>query len=169
MSDPAAPQADPANLAFRIAGQYVKDLSFENPRAPAVFNEMTGAPPVQISVGVAVNQIGERVYEVVLNIAAEAKSATDKLFVVELAYAGLVETQTQQQPETLAPFLMIEIPRHLFPFARAIVSSATRDGGFPPLMLAPVDFVALYRQRAQESAAAAAPGAAAPATQAKPA
>lgn len=172
MSDPAAPATDATQaqqgVSFRLTSQYIKDLSFENPRAPQAFAQMGGTqPPVQVGVGVTINQLAERAYEVVLEVNAEAKHQNDRLFIAELSYAGLVDTQGPIAPEQLAPLLMIEIPRMLFPFARAILSDATRDGGFPPLMLAPVDFVALYRQRlaqAQAQAAGSATGTAPAAT-----
>lgn len=146
MSDTAA--AAPQALTYAINAQYVKDLSFENPRSPQVFAMAGQQPQVSVGVGVNVNKLGDTAYEIVLTINADAKHGEDSVFVIELAYAGIVTTPANVSEETLQPLLMIEVPRQLFPFARAILSNATRDGGFPPLLLSPVDFGDLYRQQA---------------------
>lgn len=151
MSDPAA--AAPQALTYAINAQYVKDLSFENPRSPQVFTTAGQQPQVSVGVGVNVNRLGETAYEVVLTINADAKHGEDTVFVIELAYAGIVTAPANVPEQTLQPLLMIEVPRQLFPFARSILSNATRDGGFPPLLLSPVDFADLYRQQAGQTAA----------------
>ena len=151
----AAAAERPTNLTFAINMQYVKDLSFENPRAPQVFAAGQGAPQVQVNVDVGAKQFGENVYEITLILNAQAKSGEDTVFVVELTYAGLF-TVPPLPPEQLRPLLLIECPRLLFPFARAVVAEATRDGGFPPLMINPIDFSALYRRQAEAAAAPAA-------------
>lgn len=144
MSDPAAaPQA----LTYAIGAQYVKDFSFENPRSPHVFAMAGQQPQVSVGVGVNVNKLADTAYEVVLSINADAKHGEDAVFVVELSYAGIITAPANVSPEMLQPLLMVEVPRQLFPFARAILSNATRDGGFPPLLLSPVDFLDLYRQQ----------------------
>lgn len=148
----AAAAERPTNLTFAINMQYVKDLSFENPRAPQVFAGSQTAPQVQVNVDVGARQVGENVYEITLVLNAEAKSGEDTVFVVELTYAGLFTVPPLPQ-EQLRPLLLIECPRLLFPFARAIVADATRDGGFPPLMINPIDFAALYRRQAEAAAA----------------
>jgi preprotein translocase subunit SecB len=148
----AAAAERPTNLTFAINMQYVKDLSFENPRAPQVFAGNQNAPQVQVNVDVGARQVGENVYEITLVLNAEAKSGADTVFVVELTYAGLFTVPALPQ-EQLRPLLLIECPRLLFPFARAIVADATRDGGFPPLMINPIDFAALYRRQAEAAAA----------------
>ena len=89
----------------------------------------------------------------VLSINADAKHGEDAVFVIELSYAGVVTAPANVSQDLLQPLLMIEVPRQLFPFARAILSNATRDGGFPPLLLSPVDFQDLYRQQASQAAA----------------
>lgn len=152
MSDmPAgAPTAgsSPSNLAIAVNLQYVKDFSFENPRAPHVFAPSDRAPQVQVNVDVAARPIAENVYEVTLVLNADAKSGDQPVFVVELTYAGLFTLPALPQ-EQLRPLLLIECPRLLFPFARAIIADATRDGGFPPLMINPIDFAALYRRQSE--------------------
>lgn len=149
MSDsPASQPAASPGIAYSISTQYVKDFSFENPRAPLVFAQMAGkAPQVQVSVAVSGQQLSDSVYECVLDIKAVAKSDEDVIFVAELSYAGVVLATGAIPMEHLKPLIMIEVPRQLFPFARAILSNATRDGGFMPLLLAPVDFEALHRQQ----------------------
>jgi preprotein translocase subunit SecB len=148
MSDPAA---SPQALTYAINAQYVKDFSFENPRSPQVFAMAGQQPQVSVGVGVNVNRLGDTAYEVVLSINADAKHGEDAVFVIELSYAGIVTAPANVAQEQLQPLLMIEVPRQLFPFARAILSNATRDGGFPPLLLSPVDFQDLYRQQASEA------------------
>ncbi|MGQ0664934.1 MAG: protein-export chaperone SecB [Pseudomonadota bacterium] len=144
----AAPAGEPM---LTVNGQYIKDFSFESPHAPAVFANPAAPPQVQVGVDVGARQIGERVYEVTLSINAEAKAAEQAVFVVEIAYAGLFSIPALP-PEQLRPLLLIECPRLLFPFARAIIADATRDGGFPPLMIQPIDFAELYRRQAAAQA-----------------
>jgi preprotein translocase subunit SecB len=155
MSDmPADAAAErPTNLTFAINMQYVKDLSFENPRAPQVFTSNQSAPQVQVNVDVGARQVGENVYEITLVLNAEAKAGDDTVFVVELTYAGIFTVPPLPQ-EQLRPLLLIECPRLLFPFARRVIADATRDGGFPPLLIDPIDFVSLYRMRQQQAEAA---------------
>jgi len=139
--------------ALKIHGQYIKDLSFEIPNAPQVFLEMQGeAPEIPIHVDVSAAGVGQDLYEVVLRLRVEARVSGKTLFIAELDYAGLFALNLPE--EQIGPYLLIECPRLLFPFARAIIADVTRDGGFPPLVLQPLDFVALYRTRLEEQAAA---------------
>ena len=133
-----------------IHAQYVKDLSFESPAAPHCFVETLGQPDVQIRVNVAAKRINDNLFEVELKLAATAKVEEKILFVTELAYAGLMSA-TNINDDNIQPFMMIEGPRLLFPFARAIMSDATRDGGFLPLNLNPIDFVALYQNNVSDT------------------
>ncbi len=133
-----------------ILTQYTKDLSFENPGAPASL-QMEGAPRIEINVNVNARRAGEDVYEVELKIDARAHNQDQVAFVVELLYAGLFALRNVPE-EALEPFLIVEAPRILFPFARRVIADATRDGGFPPLMLEPIDFGSLYM--AQQAAKA---------------
>ena len=134
---------------FQALAQYIRDLSVENPNAPDSFRNKN-QPKIDVNVSVGVNPKAEGTHEVVLKLEAKAGSGKDMLFAVELAYAGLFRLQnmTQEQGQVA---LMIEAPRLLFPFAREILANATRQAGFPPLMLDPVDFLALYRQRAMQA------------------
>ena len=125
-----------------ILVQYVKDLSFENPNAPASL-QAAGQPKIEVNVAVNAKRGGEGVYECELKITAKAAADEGTAFVIELVYAGLFGLQHVPE-EALEPFLIIEAPRILFPFARRIIADATRDGGFPPLMLDPIDFASLY-------------------------
>lgn len=137
-----------------VHAQYVKDFSFENPNAPKVLTENLGQPDVEISVSVGAKLIVENQYEVVLNLGAKAVVAETPMFLVDLTYAGLVSPQGVTGDD-INPLIMIEAPRLLFPFARALISDATRDGGFMPLNIQPVDFVAVYKHNLERQAAAA--------------
>lgn len=129
-----------------VLAQYVKDLSFENPGAPQSLQDFgKERPNIDISVNVNATRVGEEGYEVTLNITASAAHEDKKIFLVELVYAGLFGIRNMA-PETLEAFLLIECPRILFPFARRIVADATRDGGFPPLLMEPIDFQNLYQK-----------------------
>ena len=138
-----------------VHAQYVKDFSFENLNAPKALTENLGQPDVEISVSVGAKLIGENQYEVVLNLGAKAVVAETPMFLVDLTYAGLVSPQGVTGDD-INPLIMIEAPRLLFPFARALISDATRDGGFMPLNIQPVDFVAVYKHNLERQAAAAA-------------
>lgn len=138
-----------------ISGQYIKDLSFEAPNTPMIFNKMQDTQPdlnVTVDVGVAKMEGIENTYEVTLNLGAEMKISDEVGFITELKYAGVFTLNVPE--ENTGPMLMIECPRMLFPYARNIVSNVTRDGGFMPLTLQPIDFVALYQKNSQDQAAA---------------
>jgi len=130
-----------------VNAQYVKDLSFENPRAPQSLIQQTSQPPeVEINVDVKANNLGPEVFEVVLTINATARAQGEAVFLVELAY-GSVVTIKNAAAELLPALVLVETPRIVFPFARAIIANATRDGGFPPLMINPIDFAELLRRQ----------------------
>jgi preprotein translocase subunit SecB len=133
--------------AVGVISQYVKDLSFENPNAPAVF-QWQGQPNIDVQFNIGANQVGDDVHEVVLKIDVKAVAADKTAFQVELAYAGLFGLRNIPE-EQVQPFLLAEAPRILFPFARRVLADSVRDGGFPPLMLEPIDFAALYMQQAE--------------------
>jgi preprotein translocase subunit SecB len=128
-----------------VNAQYIKDLSFENPRAPQSLTQQTMTPAVEINVDVKATSLGPENYEVVLTVNASAKVDAGPLFVLELIY-GAVATVRNVPQGALAPIILVEIPRLMFPFARNIVAEATRDGGFPPLMINPIDFMELFRR-----------------------
>ena len=133
-----------------VHAQYVKDLSFESPATPDCFIKTLGQPDVQIGVNVTSKRINETLFEVELILTATAKVKEKILFVTELAYAGLMSA-TNISDDNIQALMMTEGPRLLFPFARAIMSDTTRDGGFLPLNLNPIDFIALYRNNVADS------------------
>jgi preprotein translocase subunit SecB len=130
-----------------VKGQYVKDLSFENPGAPGIFEQIGTQPNVEVNVNVEVNRQDNGDFEVTLAISINAKVQAKAIFIVELSYAGIFMLGPQIPQDQHAAVLLIECPRLLFPFARAIVSDVTREGGFPPMALQPIDFVALFQQQ----------------------
>jgi preprotein translocase subunit SecB len=146
----AAPEAQAGGApTLNVIGQYVKDLSFENPNAPASLTTQAKNPSIQININVNARNLAESNYEVDLSLEAKAIEGEKVIFNVELTYSGLFSIQNVPQ-DSLQPVVLIECPRLLFPFARQIVANAARDGGFPPLMIDPIDFAALYRQRMAE-------------------
>jgi preprotein translocase subunit SecB len=134
---------------LNVLTQYIKDFSFENPNAPRSLTPPQQPPAINIQINVNVKGLAENEYEVELKIDGKADSGGNVLFGFELTYAGVFRIQNVAQ-ENLHPLVMIECPRLLFPFAREIVATAVRDGGFPPLLIDPIDFVSLYRQKMSE-------------------
>ncbi len=139
-----------------VKGQYIKDLSFENPGAPGIFSEMYAQPEVNINVNVGAERLKSGDYEVTLKTTIEARANQRSVFMCELSYAGVFELGAMVPQDQHQPVLLIECPRLLFPFVRQIICDATRDGGFPPLLLQPIDFMSLYQQHAGGAAPAAA-------------
>lgn len=135
-----------------INAQYTKDLSFEAPTAPGIFSMMQQTPPdVQIGVNVSGSEFEQGLYEVVLDLSARCTVGEDVAFIIELEYAGLFTLNVEE--EVKSAVLLIECPRLLFPFARNILADVSRDGGFPPVMLGPIDFSILYQQQLEKQAA----------------
>lgn len=139
-----------------VIAQYVKDLSFENPNAPAVY-QWQGQPQMDVQFNIGSQPVGPDLHEVVLKIDIAAKANEGTAFQMELVYGGLFALRNIPEDQ-LQAFLLAEAPRLLFPFARRIISDATIDGGFPPLMLDPIDFAGLYMQRAAQQQAEASGG-----------
>jgi preprotein translocase subunit SecB len=140
---------------LNVVAQYIKDFSFENPNAPTSL--ATGQQPqIAIQINVNAKPLQGSDVEVELKLDGKAEAAGTVMFGFELVFAGLFRIQ-HVPPEAMNPILLIECPRLLFPFAREIIASTVRNGGFPPLLLDPVDFVGLYRRRLAEAQAAAAP------------
>ena len=138
--------ANGAMPQLNVIAQYTKDLSFENPNAPRSLAPQQQGPNISIQVNVNAAQIDQNDYEVSLQIEGTAGEGAGLLFQFELNYAGIFKLLNIPEGD-LHPVVMIECPRLLFPFARQIIADAVRNGGFPPLMLEPIDFVSLYRQR----------------------
>ena len=131
---------------LRIIAQYVKDLSFENPNAPASLGAKQVTPKIDASVDVQAKRESDTDFEVTLKISVTAKRADKTAFIAELMYAGLFRLQNIPDDQK-QPIVLIECPRQLFPFARRVVADTIRDGGFPPLLLDPIDFAALYQRQ----------------------
>ena len=148
----AVTDTNAASPSLTILAQYVKDFSFENPGAPRSLQARDKAPAINISVNVNANPLAESDFDVLLSLNAEAKDGDKVLFNAELAYGGVFRITGFPQ-EHMLPVLFIECPRLLFPFARQIIADATRNGGFPPLMLDPIDFAQMFQQKMAEDQA----------------
>lgn len=145
---PAAAPGPGNQPQLNVLAQYVKDLSFENPNSPHSLQGQT-QPSINIQINVNAVPLSETDVEVALKVEGKADVSGSVLFAFDLVYAGVFRIQNVP-PENMPPLVMIECPRLLFPFAREIVSNSVRNGGFPPLLLDPVDFVALFRQKLAE-------------------
>jgi preprotein translocase subunit SecB len=154
-TDALPPTADGPQLFVNV--QYVKDLSFENPRSPQSLIQPATQPEVAINVDVKARNLNPESYEVVLTINVNANAQGEPVFLVELAYAAVVTVRNAPE-QMLASLILVETPRMMFPFARAIIASATRDGGFPPLLINPIDFAELLRHQQAAAQPAAEPG-----------
>jgi preprotein translocase subunit SecB len=152
----ATANAQPAAPSFNLVGQYIRDMSFENPGAPVSI--MQGGPNPQFNVGinVGVKKQADEIYAVEITLNAKAEREKNVLFNIELIYGGVFRMKNIPESQ-LPPLLLVECPRLIFPFARQILASITQQGGFPPLMMEPVDFQAIYMQnlRAQQAQQAA--------------
>ena len=140
-----------------VNAQYIKDLSFENPRAPQSLIQPSAQPQVDINVDVNAQNLAPEVFEVTLAINVSARINNDPVFLVELVY-GAVVTVRNATEAMLPTLILVETPRIIFPFARAIIADATRDGGFPPLMINPIDFAELLRRQQVSAAVGIPPG-----------
>lgn len=149
---PQPPQAG-TQPSMRILGQYLKDLSFENPNAPQSLTPQSTQPDINIAVNVNARNLAPTDYEVELHLDAKATLQGKVVFAAELLYAGAFRLENFPA-NLLHPAVLIECPRMLFPFARQILADATRNGGFPPLMLDPIDFAGMYQKRIQQQTAA---------------
>ncbi|RDE08532.1 protein-export chaperone SecB [Pelagibacterium lacus] len=157
---PAAPGEEAAQPQFGIAGQYIRDLSFENPNAPASLVPGPVNPASNVNINVQVKKQADDTYAVEIGLTVKTEREGKVLYAVELVYGGLFRTRNIPENQ-LGALLMVEAPRLIFPFARQVLAQTIQSGGFPPLMLEPVDFVALYRRnlaaakdRAEQVAAA---------------
>jgi preprotein translocase subunit SecB len=139
-----------------VVAQYIKDFSFENPNAPKSLTGGQEQPQINIQINVNATPLSDTDIEVVLTIAGKAEITGSLMFSFELEFGGVFRIRNVPQ-ESLNAVVLIECPRLLFPFAREIIATTVRNGGFPPLLLDPVDFVALYRQKMAQMPAAQAP------------
>lgn len=135
---------------LNVLAQYIKDFSFENPNAPRSLQPSQQQPSINLQINVNANALAGNDVEVELKIEGKAEAANSVLFAFDLVYAGVFRIQNVPQND-VHPIVMIECPRLLFPFAREIIAAAVRNGGFPPLMIDPIDFVGLYRQKIAEA------------------
>jgi preprotein translocase subunit SecB len=139
-------QAEEKPPQLNVLAQYIKDFSFENPNAPRSLQQTQQQPEIAIQINVNATPLAENDFEVVLHLEGKAEHAGSLIFSFDLTFAGAFRIQNVPK-DSLHPVVMIECPRLLFPFAREIIAGAVRNGGFPPLLLDPVDFVGLYRQK----------------------
>ncbi len=150
MSDDAQNTAGNDNVhqpAIMIHTQYIKDLSLEIPHAPEIFRGLNEAPAVSVHVDVDAQHMHDNFYNVSLKFRMDGDVKAQKLFILELEYSAITSLQIPQ--ENLEPVLLVEIPRLIFPFARNVITNCLTEGGLPPFMLTPIDFMSLYQQRKQ--------------------
>ena len=143
MADETAASGNPPS--FNLIGQYIRDMSFENPGAPASIMMAGPNPNFQVGINVGVKKQAEDLYAVEITLNAKADREKNVLFNVELIYGGVFRMRNIPESQ-LAPLLLVECPRLIFPFARQVLATITQQGGFPPLMMEPVDFQAIYLQ-----------------------
>jgi preprotein translocase subunit SecB len=141
----------PPPVQVKVAGQYIKDLSFENPNIGKLLKEPGDSPNLQLAINVNAQGVGPDLYETSIDFNAQATNEHGTVYELELVYAGLFKIQNIPQ-QALEPFLLVNCPSILFPFLRRIVADISREGGFPPLLLDPFDFAALYMRRKEELA-----------------
>jgi preprotein translocase subunit SecB len=139
----------PFDLRMQVVGQYVKDLSFENPAAPL---NLTERPQIDLGVDLQAKRLDPERYEVELKLRVSAKAGEKTVFLLEMVYAGLLQMTGTAPDEVIQQVMLIDAPMMLFPFARRIVADVIRDGGMPPLMIEPIDFAQLYRSKLAQSA-----------------
>jgi preprotein translocase subunit SecB len=135
--------APPTTVSVGLGAQYIKDFSFESPSTPQIFTALQTQPQLSIDVNVLSRGLGEGSFESVLKLKLESKIDGKTAFIAELSYAGLFALP-QVPEDQVKLFLLVEAPRLLFPFARAIIANAVREGGFPNIIIQPIDFMALY-------------------------
>lgn len=140
------------NASTIIRAQYIRDLSFENPNPLAVFtSENQEQPEISVGIQAKAQNLGDRNFELVLDFNIQAKRAQDTMFIVELSYAAVVSVDESVAEENVQQTVMVDAAHLLFPFARNIIADMTRDGGYPPLMLTPIDFNNLYQQQKSQA------------------
>ena len=146
---PDANQGQPGLPNLQVVGQYIKDLSFEN---PGVSSAISDRPQIELAVDLNAARMAEKdMFEVELKIRVDAKSEGRPLFLLEVAYAGAFRLTNVPDTGTQQMILLIQAPHMLFPFVRRIVADVVRDGGMPPLMIEPIDFMALYQARVAQA------------------
>ncbi len=139
--------------SMHVLGQYLKDLSFENPKAPDSLQGPGENPNLQIDFNVGVKKLKDNVYESAINFKGHATNEDGSIYILEAVYAGAFEIKNLPE-DSLEPLLLINCPSILYPFLRRLIADITREGGFPPLLLDPIDFAGLYKQRQEEKSEA---------------
>jgi preprotein translocase subunit SecB len=139
-------KVNPAEIIVRMAGQYIKDLSFENPNVHRLLQNQGDNPQINVDVSVTIEKLNPTTYETVINFTAKAENKIGIIYQLEVAYGGIYQIENMPA-ETMDAFLNINCPFLLFPFLRRLVADITREGGFPPLLLDPIDFAKIYEQR----------------------
>lgn len=150
---PARPASDKPALFLRA--QYIKDLSFENPRAPGSLFAMKEMPAMEVSVNLGAQKLDENIYELAIQVGVRAQLEKTTLFLIDMVYAGVVEVQNIPEKD-LEPVLFINAAALVYPYARRVISDVSRDGGFPPVALEPLDFAGMYENNRNKKAAEAA-------------
>lgn len=149
-TEPAAIHNSPS---FRLNGLFVKDISFENPRAPGIFLQpMQNPPKMGVSIDVSIKNLKDTSYEVALRTTTKAEEAGKTVFLVEVVHAGIFTINPALPEESHARILFIDCAAVIFPFARRIISDLTSEGGFPPVLLEPINFEAIYRSKTGQAA-----------------
>ncbi|MDX2258691.1 MAG: protein-export chaperone SecB [Hyphomicrobiaceae bacterium] len=146
-----AAKSGPAQIQAQIVAQYIKDLSFENPNITKMLSGPGENPNMRLEVNVGGRRVGPDIYESAIDFSAKATNKEGTIYEMELVYAGMFRLQNIPD-EALEPFLLINCPTLLFPFLRRLVADISREGGFPPLLLDPIDFAGLYVRRKKEEA-----------------
>jgi preprotein translocase subunit SecB len=156
MADKSNGTGTPAQtpVQVKILSQFLKDLSFENPNIRKLMASPGDAPNLKVEVNVNAERIDDQIYESAIELKAVAANNVGTIYVLETTYAGLFKVESMPE-QALEPFLLISAPTQIFPFLRRLVADVTREGGYPPLMLDPIDFAALYVRRQQEAQGAA--------------
>lgn len=147
----AGAEGAPAQTQVRIIGQYIKDLSFENPNVEKLLRGPGDSPNLKLEVNVNAKRLGNDLYESAIDFKAHASNKAGVIYDLEMIYAGMFEIKNLPQ-QALEPFLLINCPSLLFPFLRRLAADLTREGGFPPLLLDPMDFAGLFARRKQQAA-----------------
>jgi preprotein translocase subunit SecB len=145
---------DQPSIQARVVGQYIKDLSFENPNVGKLLDGPGESPNLKLEVNVNANRVGHDLFESAIDFKAQATNKAGMIYDLELVYAGMFKIENMPK-EALQPFLLINCPLLLFPFLRRLVADLTREGGFPPLLLDPIDFAGLFMRKQQQHGAAA--------------
>lgn len=153
----AAPAMQPTGAPggaqrFSIHSQYVKDLSFENPNAPAIYQELKSNPELKFAVDVGARRFQERLFEVIIKLNVESKIGDKQVFLVDMEYGVIAVVSEETPEEEFEEILMIDVPQLAFPFVRSIIADLTRDGSFPPLLVNQVDFADLLRRKKERAA-----------------